>query len=237
MNVPRLTVARRPKVAILVGGDELVAPGTEPGDGQIISSNDHALAALVAEAGGVPRRLPIARDTEASLRDRFAAAGDCDLIVSIGGASVGDHDLIGRVTEDLGMERAFWRIAMRPGKPLVAGRLGRAAFIGLPGNPVSAVICGIIFVQPLIRRMQGLAADPAPIRARLARDLPPEGERQHYLRARLSCGEDLPLIDPFPDQDSARLRLFAEADALLVRPARDPARTAGEIVLALPLAR
>lgn len=237
MNVPRVTVARRPRVAILAGGDELVAPGTDPAEGQIVSSNDIALAALVAEAGGLPRRLPIARDTEASLRASFAAAEGCNLIVSIGGASVGDHDLIGRVTEALGMERAFWRIAMRPGKPLVAGRLGGAAFLGLPGNPVSAVVCGVIFVQPLLRRMQGLATDPAPIRARLARDLPAEGPRQHYLRARLTPGDDLPLIDPFMDQDSARLRLLAEADALLIRPAGDPARKAGEVALALPLPR
>lgn len=237
MNVPRVTVARRPRVAILAGGDELVPPGTEPGEGQIVSSNDIALAAMVAEAGGLPRRLPIARDTEESLRASFAAAAGCDLVVSIGGASVGDHDLIGSVTADLGMERAFWRIAMRPGKPLVAGRLGPAAFLGLPGNPVSAIVCGLVFMQPLLRRMQGLAADPAPIRARLARDLPPEGPRQHYLRARLSPGEDLPLLDPFPDQDSARLGLMAAADALLVRPAHDPARAAGEVVAALPLWR
>lgn len=237
MNVPRVTVARRPAVAILAGGDELVPPGTVPAEGQIISSNDVALAALVAEAGGMPRRLPIARDTEESLRASLAAAAGCDLIVSIGGASVGDHDLIGGVTQDLGMERAFWRIAMRPGKPLVAGRLGNSAFLGLPGNPVSAIVCGMVFMQPLLRRMQGLAADPAPIRARLARDLPPEGPRQHYQRARISPGEDLPLIDPWRDQDSARLRLLADSDALLVRPAGDPERKAGEIVTALPLPR
>lgn len=237
MNVPAVTVARRPVVAILPGGDELVAPGTTPAEGQIISSNDLAVGALAAEVGAVPRLLPIARDTEASLREAFAAAEGADLIVTIGGASVGDHDLVGRVTEGLGMERAFYKIAMRPGKPLVAGRLGDAAMLGLPGNPVSAIITGMLFMQPLLRRMQGLADDPLPLRARLACDLKPEGPRQHYLRAVLTPGEDLPQVAPQPDQDSARLRLLADSDALLIRPANDPARKAGEVMTYLPLRR
>lgn len=236
MNVPELAVARRPRVAILPGGDELVPPGTTPGPGQIVSSNDAAIAALVTEAGGVPQVLPIARDTEASLRGALASAEGADLIVTIGGASVGDHDLIAKVTQGAGMELAFHCIAMRPGKPLVAGRLGQAALLGLPGNPVSAITCAILFMQPLIRRMQGLAeVGPTPLPARLARDLPPEGPRQHYLRAALLPGEDLPLIDPAEDQDSARLSLLAESDALLIRPAGDPARRAGERVSYLPL--
>ena len=237
MNVPRVTVARRPRVAILPGGDELVPPGTTPGPGQIICSNDLAVAALVAEVGAIPQILPIARDTEESLRASLEGASGADLIVTIGGASVGDHDLVGRVTGAMGMELAFYKVAMRPGKPLVAGRLGASAMLGLPGNPVSSIVCGILFLQPLLRRMMGLSSDPAPIRARLGRDLAPEGPRQHYLRAKLEAGEDLPIVTPHDSQDSAHLSLLAASDVLMVRPAHDPARKAGEIVECLPLRR
>lgn len=235
MNVPTVTVAKHPKVAILAGGDELVTPGTQPRLGQIISSNDLAIAALVRQAGGEPYILPIAQDTEESLRASFGAAAGADLLVTIGGASVGDHDLIGKVAANLGLQRAFYKIAMRPGKPLMAGRLGNMPMIGLPGNPVSAIVCGILFVQPLISAMQGVHSRHRLLKARLAVDLPAEGNRQHYLRAVLEEGEDLLLIRPFPSQDSARLSLMAQADALLVRRADEPARHAGEIVSFLPL--
>ena len=238
MNVPRVTVGRAPVVAVLAGGDELVRPGEAPGPGQIVSSNDLAIAALVAAAGGVPRILPLARDSEASLRAGFAAAEGSDLLVTIGGASVGDHDLIGRVAADLGMARAFHRIAMRPGKPLMAGRLGDMALLGLPGNPVSAIVTAILFLQPLVRRMQGDATPVPPLRhGRLGRALGPEGDRQHYLRATLSDGPDGVIVTPFPDQDSARLSLMAEAQALLVRAPGDPAREAGAPVAYIPLPR
>lgn len=232
MNVPRVTVGSQPRVAVIAGGDELVRPGTQPGPGQIISSNDLAIAVLARAAGGLPRILRLARDTRASLGAAFADAADADLVVTIGGASVGDHDLIAEVAGGLGLERAFHRIAMRPGKPLMAGRLGGAVMLGLPGNPVSAIVTGVLFLQPLIRRMQG-DARPAPAlrRARLAAALPPEGDRTHYLRARLTDDG----IVPFTDQDSARLKLLAEADALLVRPAGDPARETGSTVAYLPL--
>lgn len=236
MNVPRVTVARQPQVAILAGGDELVRPGEIPGPGQIISSNDIAVAALARQAGAEPLILPLARDTEESLRDAFSQARGAGLIVTIGGASVGDHDLIGRVAEDLGMRRAFHRIAMRPGKPLMAGRLGETAMLGLPGNPVSAIVTAVLFMQPLLRRMQGeAAASPRLRHGILGRDLPPEGNRQHYLRAMLSEDERGTVVEPFDDQDSARLRLMAEAQALLVRPADDPARRAGDSIRYIPL--
>lgn len=236
MNVDNVTVAARPRVAILAGGDELVPPGTDPAEGQIISSNDLAIAAMVREAGGEPHILPIARDTEDSLRASFRAAADADLLVTIGGASVGDHDLIGKIAQEHGIEQAFYKVALRPGKPLMAGRMAKGAMLGLPGNPVSAMVCAVLFMQPLIRAMQGLPAD-APLRkARLAHDLPAEGPRQHYLRATLAAGEDLPLIAPFADQDSARLALMAQANALLVRPPHDPARSAGDPVDYIPLA-
>ncbi|MFN3524802.1 MAG: molybdopterin molybdotransferase MoeA [Paracoccus sp. (in: a-proteobacteria)] len=237
MNLPRIEVARRPVVAILAGGDELVPPGADPAPGQIISSNDLAVAALVTAAGGLPRILPLARDTLDSLRAGFAAAADADLLVTIGGASVGDHDLIGQISAEQGLERSFYKIAMRPGKPLLAGKLAGMPILGLPGNPVSAITCAILFMQPLIRAMQGLAPTTATIRARLSCDLPPEGPRQHYLRAQLAPGDDLPVVTPFADQDSARLSLLARADVLMIRAAHDPARHAGEMIDCLPLSR
>ncbi len=235
MNVARVRVARRPVVAVLAGGDELVRPGETPGPGQIICSNDIAIAGLAREAGAEVRILPIARDTEDSLRAGFSATSDADLLVTIGGASVGDHDLVAKVAADLGMERSFYKLAMRPGKPLMAGRIGQTAMLGLPGNPVSSIVCALLFLQPLIAAMQGLRLPRKIARARLAAPLPPEGERMHFLRASLSDGPELPQIAAFADQDSARLGILAEADALLIRPARDPARSAGEIVEYLPL--
>lgn len=238
MNVPRVTVARQPRVAVLAGGDELVRPGEIPGPGQIISSNDIAVAALARAAGAEAQILPLARDTEESLRAAFEDARGADLIVTIGGASVGDHDLIGRVAEGMGMQRAFHRIAMRPGKPLMAGRLDGATLLGLPGNPVSTIVTAVLFMQPLIRRMQGQPDAAAALRTgRLGRPLPPEGDRQHYLRARLDEDGDGTVVQPFEDQDSARLKLMAEADALLVRPPGDPAREIGARLCYIPLSR
>ena len=232
MNVARVPCARRPVVALLMTGDELVMPGEEPRPDQIIASNGFALKAMAEAEGAEARLLPIARDTEASLRQAFALAAGADIVVTIGGASVGDHDLVGKVARELGMEPAFWKIAMRPGKPLMAGRMGGAAMLGLPGNPVSAIVTGHLFLLPLIRAMQG---DPAPLprprQARLAVDLPATGPRTHYMRARLN-GDD---IAPFDRQDSSLLTILTEADALLIRPMGDGPRQAGETVPYLPL--
>lgn len=228
MNVAELTVRRRPVVALLPTGNELVMPGETPGPDQIIASNGFALAALAEAEGAEVRMLPIARDTAESLQFGFELAKGADLIVTIGGASVGDHDLIAPVTESLGMERAFYKVAMRPGKPLMAGRFAGSALLGLPGNPVSSIVCGHIFMRPLLRAMQGLPAAALPaLRARLAGDIAANGPRMHFMRARLQVAEDLPLIAPFTHQDSALLSVLTEADALLVRPAGDPARPAG----------
>lgn len=235
MNIPEVTVARRPRVAVLATGDELLSPGQTPEPGQIICSNDIAIAALAREVGAETEVLPIARDTEASLRDSFARAASADLVITIGGASVGDHDLVGKVATEMGLERAFYKIRMRPGKPLMAGKLGRSAMLGLPGNPVSSIVCAILFMQPFIRRMQGLPGLIPLRKARLDCPLPPEGDRQHYLRSQLKWGGDLPVIIPFSSQDSARLALMSQADALLVRPPHDPARDAGDLVDYLPL--
>ncbi len=236
MNIAQVTVARRPVVAIIATGDELVMPGEDPGPDQIVASNLFALEALARAEGAEVRLLPIARDSEDELRQVFELARGADLIVTIGGASVGDHDLVGKVAADLGLERAFWKIAMRPGKPLMAGRLGDAVMLGLPGNPVSAIVCGHLFLLPMLRAMQGLPGAPAPTaRAVLAEDVGPAGPRVHYMRARLSPGHGLPRITPFASQDSALLRILTEADALLIRPLGDGARGAGEMVEYLPI--
>lgn len=234
MNCPVVTVAQRSKVSVIAGGDELVAPGITPADGQIISSNDLAISALAKAAGADVVIQPIARDNLDSLRRSFENSSDADLVVTIGGASVGDHDLVAQVAAEMGMERSFYKIAMRPGKPLMAGQIAGSAMLGLPGNPVSAMVCGILFMQPLIYKMQGIEFQQTLRTARLKTPLKPEGPRQHYLRARI-IDSDSPEIEPMTDQDSARQRLFADANALLVRPANDPARQAGELVNYLPL--
>lgn len=232
MNIAQVPVIRRPVVALIATGDELVMPGENPGPDQIIASNSFGLKALFEAEGAEVRLLPIARDTEASLRTVFGLADGADLIVTIGGASVGDHDLVGRVAADLGMEQSFYKVAMRPGKPLMAGRLGTAAMIGLPGNPVSAMVTGQIFALPALRAMLGLGAHPAPtLRAPLAEPLGPNGPRQHYMRARLTGAG----LAPFPSQDSALLTILSEARALIVRPPHDGPREAGDEVEYLPL--
>ena len=236
MNIPRVTVSRRPVVALIATGDELVMPGDDPAPDQIIASNAFALAALVEAAGGEARMLPIAPDREAELAQSFALARGADLIVTIGGASVGDHDLVARVATGLGLERAFWKIAMRPGKPLMAGRILGTPMLGLPGNPVSAIVCGHLFVLPMLRALLGIP-DPAPkpLRATLGTDVGPTGNRTHYMRARLTAGEGGPVVTPFDRQDSALLSILSEATALLIRPVNDIARPAGSAVTYLPL--
>lgn len=233
MNIPTVQATRRPVVAIVATGDELVMPGEDPRPDQIIASNSFALKAMVEAEGGLARLLPIARDTEAELATVLGLAAEADLIVTIGGASVGDHDLVGRVA---GLEHSFWKLALRPGKPLMAGRLNGVPMLGLPGNPVSAIVCGHLFLLPMIRTMLGRPdAAPKPRQARLAVDLPPNGPRAHYMRARLTPGDGLPAIAPFDRQDSALLSILGQADALLIRPVDGPACHAGDTVLYLPL--
>lgn len=236
MNVPQLTVRRRPVVAIIATGDELVMPGEEPGPDQIIASNSFAIKALVEQTGGEARLLPIARDTEASLRTVFDLAMGADLLVTIGGASVGDHDVVAQLAESMGLERAFYKIAMRPGKPLMAGRFRGVPMLGLPGNPVSAIVCAHLFLLPLLRAMLGDPV-PAPVarRAVLGCDVTATGPRAHYMRARTAPGADLPVITPFDSQDSALLTVLCAADALLIRPLGDRPRREGEVAEYLPL--
>lgn len=232
MNIPIVPVTRKPQVAIIATGDELVQPGETPGPDQIIASNSYGLAALIRQIGGHPRLLPIARDNVPALELAFELAKGADLIVTIGGASVGDHDLVGDVASGLGMKRSFYKIAMRPGKPLMAGRLGDAMMIGLPGNPVSAMVCGHIFVAPVIRKMLGLAATPAMrVTAKLAKPIGPNGPREHYMRAYL----DREGVTVFDRQDSALLSVLSDANCLAVRPIGDPARTAGDPITIVQL--
>lgn len=228
MNIAEVRVTRRPVVAIIATGDELVMPGEEPRADQIVASNGFALKAMAEAEGAEARLLPIARDNDTHLRTVLELARGADVIVTIGGASVGDHDIVASTTQALGAERAFYKIAMRPGKPLMAGRLFGALMLGLPGNPVSAIVCGHLFLLPALRALQGLGAWPAPTRtAQLSEAVAANGPRAHYMRARL---EPDGLIRPLSQQDSALLSVLSDADALLVRPAGDKERPVGHPV-------
>jgi molybdopterin molybdotransferase len=231
-----VSVARAPEVAVISTGDELVPPGETPGPGQIVATNALVVAAMARQAGAVARVLPIARDRAGHLAAVLALAEGADLVVTSGGASVGDHDLVARVAAEAGFAPAFHRIALRPGKPLMAGRRGGTVLLGLPGNPVSAVVCAMLFMLPLLRAMQGDPAPlPRPLRAVLAEPVGPTGPRTHYMRARLEPAEGLPAIRPLPRQDSALLTVLAGADALLVRPLGEGPQPSGATVDYLPL--
>ncbi|MEL0286391.1 MAG: molybdopterin molybdotransferase MoeA, partial [Paracoccaceae bacterium] len=181
MNTPMVDVVKKPVVALMSTGDELVLPGETPQSDQIVASNAYGLAALLKDGGAETRVLPIARDTLASLRSVFDLAKDADLIVTIGGASVGDHDLVAEASANMGMEQSFYKVAMRPGKPLMAGRFNNHAMVGLPGNPVSAMVCGHVFLVPMIKKMLGLPhVLPETFETALLNDIPANGPRTHY---------------------------------------------------------
>lgn len=224
-------VHRKPRLALLSTGDELVPAGGSPGPGQIISSNGPMLVALLAPVAEVTD-LGIVPDRPAALGQAIARAAGHDLLVTIGGASVGDHDLVKPALETAGARLDFWRIALQPGKPLMAGRYGDAVVVGLPGNPVSAFVCARLFLLPLLRRMAGnRAPHDCYGTARTAVDLPANGVRRQFLRARLADG----LVTPAAAQDSSLLSVLAETDVLLVRPEGAPALAAGGAVLTLSL--
>ena len=232
MNIAQVPVARRPVVALISTGDELVVPGETPGPDQIIASNTFGLAAMLQSYGAQTRILPIARDNMEALHLAFSLAEGADVIVTIGGASVGDHDLVAKAGASLGVQQSFYKVAMRPGKPLMAGRLGHSVVLGLPGNPVSAMVCGYVFLLPMLRKMAGLPAAHSPMRrAALLAPLGANGARTHYMRARLTPEG----ITAFPRQDSALLRVLSDANALVIRPVGDPARAVGEMVDYMPL--
>jgi molybdopterin molybdotransferase len=219
MGHGEVAVARRPAVAILATGDELVPPGTLPGPDQIVSSNPVGIAALVRRAGGLPRLLGIAPDSMDALAERIAAAKDADVLVTIGGASVGDHDLVGAALKHAGLDLAFWKVAMRPGKPLMFGRLGAMRVLGLPGNPVSALVTARVFLVPLIEALLGQArAARVAETAVLTQPLEANGPRLHLMRARLGRREDGALtVAPLSSQDSSLLSALTLADCLIVR--------------------
>ncbi len=230
---PRLCVRRRPRVAILATGDELIEAGAAPAWDQIVASNSLALAALCAEAGAETVDLGIAADDHAALEDAFRRAREAraDLLVTLGGASVGDHDLVQAALRREGLELGFWRVALRPGKPLMHGRLGEMLVIGLPGNPVSSIVCGLLFVVPAVRALVGAppagAARSAPAtrgRARRAND-----RRADYMRATLDLAPGrLPVASPEERQDSSMLAVLGRSEALLIRPPHEPAAERGD---------
>ena len=236
MNLPWLKVVRRPRVAILRTGDEIVMPGEPLGPGRIVGSNSLALAAMVAAAGGEALPLGVVRDDEAALRAVLEGARGADVLVVTGGMSVGEHDLVRKVLAEEGLALDFWKVAMRPGKPLAFGTLRGMAVMGFPGNPVSALLCGHIFLRPAIACLLGCDHRDEQETARLGCALGANDERQDYLRARLERGEDgLPVATPFPRQDSSMLALLAQADGLIVRPPHAAAAAAGERVAVLRL--
>ena len=231
MNFAHLSVRKKPTVAIISTGDELVFPGESPKPDQIIASNAYGIAALCKECGAEPRILPIAQDNLKSIEYIIGLAQDADLIITIGGASVGKYDLINEATNNFGVDKSFHKVAMRPGKPLMAGKINETAFVGLPGNPVSALVCGYVFIRPLIQAMLGLEKKSAPrLIAPCGTSLPKNGPREHYMRAVL-----LPngYLEPVENHDSARLALLCDADALLIRAAHAeaiPAKTQCEYI-------
>jgi molybdopterin molybdotransferase len=231
MNYPLLPVRRRPKVALLATGDELVMPGETPGPGQIVYSNGYALRALARAEGADVIDLGIAADTLDATTSGIRRARDvgADILITTGGASVGDHDLVKQALDAEGVAMAFWRIAMRPGKPLMHGRLGAMRVIGLPGNPVSSYVCAFLFLVPLIRKLCGrLTIHHATESALLGRDIAANDQREDYLRARLTTRNDGALIvTPVDHQDSSLLGNLAAAQALLIRPPFAPAGKAG----------
>jgi molybdopterin molybdotransferase len=234
-------VHRKPRVAVLATGDELVVPGRQPGPGQIVYSNGYSVAALARQEGAEVTDLGIARDNVA---DTVAAIQNAkirrvDVLVTMGGASVGDYDLVQEALTAEGMELSFWKIAMRPGRPLMHGRLGPIHVLGLPGNPVSAFVCAFLFLVPLLRNLSGRADASLPSEhALLGSDLPENDERADYLRARLSRSSRGALVaTPFPQQDSSMTRVLAEADCLVLREPHAPKAFAGSpcVILKLPL--
>lgn len=237
MNVPWLPVHRRPRVAVLATGNEIVMPGDPVGANQIVSSNSLALAALVSTQGGIATNLGIARDDRDALAAMTEGARGFDLLVTSGGASVGEYDLVREVLGGRGMRLDFYKIAMRPGKPLMFGDFGGVPVLGLPGNPVSSLVCAVLFLLPALRRLQGLAAGgEVTLTARLATALPANDRRQDYLRASLTRGEDGTLLaNPFSVQDSSMMSLMARSDGLVVRPPFAPAAESGDSVDVIPL--
>lgn len=237
MNIPWLRVRRKPRIAFVATGDEIVFPGEPLGPEQIVSSNSFALAAYISRLGGISVNLGIAGDDEDCLMQVFEGSRGADMLVTMGGASVGDHDLVRKVLGGAGLDLGFYRVAMRPGKPLIFGRLGDVPVLGLPGNPVSVGVTAVVFLKPAMEAMLGIRRPETlkPV-AVLGCDLDANDQRQDYLRARLTRDDTgVPIATPFPKQDSSMLALFCAADCLVVRPPHAPLAHAGELVEIVPL--
>ena len=232
MNVPWLSVRRKPRVALIATGNEVVMPGDPVGADQIVSSNSIALAAYVRVLGGEPLNLGIAPDEPKELLGLIDSAKGADLLVTSGGASVGDYDLVREALGRSGFDLGFYKVAMRPGKPLIFGRLAGIPVLGFPGNPVSAGVCAAIYLKAAMEKMLGLAKEAMPEpTALLGRDLPANDRRQDYLRAKLSFnGAGEAVATPFARQDSSMMANFARADCLVIRPPEAPAIKQGERV-------
>ena len=225
-----VSAVRKPRVAIVATGDELSLPGEPRRPGGIVASSTFALQAMVGEWGGDAFDVGILPDKPEAFAGLPAATKDADLIVTQGGASVGDHDLVQSALAPHGFALDFWKIAMRPGKPLIFGSLRGTPFMGLPGNPVSAMVCAFHFIRPALATMLGTDYRPPIVKARLALPLRPNGRRQDYLRARLTRRDGILVAEPFEQQDSSMQKVFAESDGLIVRAIRAPAAQAGEEV-------
>ena len=230
MNHAELLVYARPRIAVLATGDELVPPGTSPGASQIIASNTYGVSAIARAAGADIIDLGIVGDDKQAILDAIqsALARDIDVLVTLGGASVGDFDLVQPVLGEAGMDLDFWRIAMRPGKPLMVGRLGAVQVLGLPGNPVSSLVCALLFLEPLVRRLARLPEKNRRHPAVAAVPLRQNDHRQDYVRARIARRPDGTLIvTPFDKQDSSMMKVFAQSEGLLIRTPNAPAAPAG----------
>ena len=226
---PRLTVARRPLVAVIATGDELVPPGTLPGPDQIVASNSFGIAALARQDGADVLDLGIAPDRKEAIAEtlRKALLASADLIVTLGGASVGEHDLVRAALAEAGAQLSFWKIAMRPGKPLMFARLSKARVLGLPGNPISSLVCAHLFLRPMIARLSGRIYAPDLRPAVLARPMKANDGRRDYVRATVASGPGGLIATPFERQDSSMLTTLAAANALIVREPHAPAAEAG----------
>jgi molybdopterin molybdotransferase len=216
---------------MLANGDELVLPGGKPGRDQIVSSIPAALTPAIKAWGGEPMLLDIAKDNRASLSAGIEAGAKADILLTIGGASVGDHDLVKSTLEEAGARFDVLKAAIRPGKPIMFGRRERQLVLSLPGNPVSAMVCAVVFLKPLIETLIGLSGADTVMQAPLAEPLEANGEREHYVRARHVLGG----VAALPDQDSSLSSVFAMADCLIVRPSHSPALAAGALVPTVPL--
>lgn len=235
-NAAELEVARRPRIALLATGDELVLPGTALAADQIVASNSYGLAPLLAPYAETVTDHGIARDDRAALRSKLEAifASEPDILVTTGGASVGDHDIVQELLLEFGVTLDFWRINMRPGKPLMFGTRGKTLIFGLPGNPVSSMVTSTIFIKPALRRWLGLA-EPANWHLPLAAPTPPNTARRHFMRAQLLHTPNGPQLLPISQTDSGHTSSLAQAEMLIVQPEFDPGRPEGTILEALPV--